>query len=534
MRRFKAQSAKRKAQNRDMFSALRFLLLLQNGFQIEPFIMLESYGIYGSYGSYESYGKEKSVTTETVTPDTRRSDLPLIGFNGKDAPSDAMINACVHCGLCLSSCPTYRETGVETSSPRGRIYLMKAVSEGQIGLESPVFQHQMSECLNCRACEAVCPSGVQYGAILEASRAQITQARLRVSQHGAASNAPIKPYAWWQRVLRWLVFNQLFKHMTLFRGFARSIWLYQRSGGQWLARTSGLLKRIGMQDMEALLPAMSDRFVVPQGQVYRAEGERRYVVALVTGCIMSTSAAHVHAATLRVLQKNGCDVILPPGQGCCGALHTHGGDMDGGRELARRNIVAFEKLAVDAIIVNAAGCGSTLKEYGHLLHDDPNWYQRGVAFSNRVKDIYEFLAAIGLNQAALGSLPLTVTFQEPCHLAHAQRITTQPRILLTAIPDLQLREMQESSLCCGSAGVYNITQPEMAARLAARKVNRALATGAQVIATANPGCAFQLAAELRRQGKNVQVRYIVELLDAAYQRGGRCGRRNAEREAQDA
>lgn len=181
--------------------------------------------------------------------------------------------------------------------------------------------------------------------------------------------------------------------------------------------------------------------------------------------------------------------------------------------------MAFEKLEVDAIIVNAAGCGSTLKEYGHLLHDDPHWYQRGVAFSNRVKDIHEFLATIDLNQAALGSLPLTVTFQEPCHLAHAQRIATQPRMLLTAIPDLQLREMQESSLCCGSAGVYNITQPEMAAQLGSRKVNHALATGAQVIATANPGCAFQLAGELRRRGKNVQVRYIVELLDEAYRRG---------------
>lgn len=280
------------------------------------------------------------MTTETVSPDTHRSDLPLIGFNGKDVPSDAIINACVHCGLCLSSCPTYRETGVETSSPRGRIYLMKAVSEGQIGLESAVFQHQMSECLNCRACEAVCPSGVQYGAILEASRAQVTQARIQASQNGAASNGTIKPYIWWQRALRWIVFNQLFQYMTLFRGFARILWLYQRSGVQWLARTSGLLKLMGMQDMEVLLPAMSDQFVVPQGQVYRAEGERRHVVALVTGCIMSTSAAHVHEATLRVLQKNGCDVILPPGQGCCGALHTHGGDMDGGRNLARRNIVA--------------------------------------------------------------------------------------------------------------------------------------------------------------------------------------------------
>jgi glycolate oxidase iron-sulfur subunit len=294
--------------------------------------------------------------------------------------------------------------------------------------------------------------------------------------------------------------------------------LYQRSGVQRLARSSGLLRRIGMADMESMLPPLSSSFTVPQGQIYRAEGERRYTVAMLTGCIMSTAFAEVHDATIRVLQKNGCDVILPPEQGCCGALHSHGGDLEGARHLARCNIAAFEALGVDAIVVNAAGCGSTLKEYTHFLHDDPAWHTRAQTFVAKVKDVHEFLASIDLNRAALGNLPIRATYQEPCHLAHAQRVTVQPRALLKAIPGLELREMQESALCCGSAGVYNITQPAMAAQLGARKINHALATGAEVIATGNPGCALQMVGELRRQGQDVQVRYIVELLDEAYRR----------------
>jgi glycolate oxidase iron-sulfur subunit len=451
--------------------------------------------------------------------------IPLIGFSPQDRPPEDLINACVHCGLCLSSCPTYRETGLEMSSPRGRIYLMKAVSEGRIGLESDVFQEQMDQCLNCRACEAVCPSGVQYGTILEASRAQVAQVKLHQRADAPPASAQPVPglqqWPWWQRALRGVVFGALFKNMALFRLFSGSMALYQRSGAQWFARKSGLLKAMGMDAMEGMLPPISTRFTVPQGQIFPAEGERRATVALLTGCIMSTAFAGVHEATIRVLQKNGCDVILPPEQGCCGALHVHGGDMAGGRELARRNIAAFEALGVDAIIVNAAGCGSTLKEYEHMLHDEGPWAARAAAFVAKMRDVHEFLAQLGLRSAGLGALPVSVTYQEPCHMAHAQRITAQPRALLRAIPGLELREMHESSLCCGSAGIYNITQPEMAARLGARKIENALATGAEVIATGNPGCALQLANELRQRGKDVQVRYIVELLDESYRRGGR-------------
>ena len=430
-----------------------------------------------------------------------------VPFAGADTPSDAVINTCVHCGLCLSSCPTYRETGLEMFSPRGRIYLMKAVADGRIGMESDVFQEQMSACLNCRACEAVCPSGVQYGQILEASRTQIEHAR---------DDGRLPPHPWAVKLLRGGVFGGLFKRLELFRLFSRLMWLYQRSGAQAIARRSGLLKAFGLDTTEALLPPMSDAFVVPQGQIYPAENAARYHVALLAGCVMSTAFAGVHQATIRVLRKNGCEVILPPDQGCCGALHVHGGDMDGGRALARRNIAAFEGLGLDAIIVNAAGCGSTMKEYGHLLHDDPAWAARAAAFSARVKDVSEFLAGIELNTRDLKPLPITVTYQEPCHLAHAQRITAQPRKLLRAIPGLTLKEMHESSLCCGSAGVYNVTQPEMAAQLGERKLNNAEATAADILVTANPGCHLQLAGGLRRRGSAMQVRHLVEVLDQAY------------------
>ena len=440
----------------------------------------------------------------------------LIGFSGADVPDPNVINACVHCGLCLPSCPTYRATSLEMSSPRGRIYLMRAVAEGSVSITSDVFVEQMGQCLNCRACEAVCPSGVQYGSILEASRAQVQ--RLRAGDMEAAPKTG-QAMGGGERLIRGIVFNHLFKKMGLFRAFSGLMRLYQITGLQALARKLGLIKLFGMADAERMLPRISPHFVSPRGQVYEAIGERRHRVAALTGCIMSTAFAEIHEATIRVLRRNGCQVTLPPDQGCCGALHTHGGDLEGGRELARRNIAAFEAAGLDdcdAIIVNAAGCGSTLKEYGHLLAGDPAWAGRAQAFAAKIKDVHEFLCSILLNTKDLRPLPLKVTYQEPCHLAHAQRITAQPRKLLAAIPQLQLLEMAESSLCCGSAGIYNVTQPEMAATLGARKVDNVMATGADAVVTANPGCALQLAAELGRRGERMQVRWIVELLDESY------------------
>lgn len=443
----------------------------------------------------------------------------LIQFRGNDVPDPQIINACVHCGLCLPVCPTYQETALEMSSPRGRINLIQAVSEEHIGIESEVFQEQMSQCLNCRACEPICPSGVEYSKILEASRTQIEQSRAHALWNGVPAGPPtLAARPVWQRIVRGLVFDRLFSDMRLFRSFSALLAFYQRTGLQWLVRHSGLLALLGMQEMERMLPPMSRHFIVPHGQVYPAQGATRHTVALLTGCIMSTAFAHVHEATIRVLQKSGCNVLLPPQQTCCGALHIHDGEMQGGRELARRNIAVFEGLGVDAIIVNAAGCGSALKEYPSMLHSDPIWYERALTFSQRVRDIQEFLVKIGIDQESLAPLPLRVTYQEPCHLAHAQRITQAPRMLLRAIPQLDLREMNESALCCGSAGIYNIIQPDMALRLGARKVTNALETGADVIVTTNPGCAVQLLGELRRRGSRAQVRSVVELLDESYQR----------------
>lgn len=465
----------------------------------------------------------------------------LQGFAERDHPNLAVVQSCVRCGLCLPHCPTYLETRRETSSPRGRIHLIEAIAEGRLSLTSPGFVSQMYQCLDCRACEAACPSGVQYGQLVEAARAQIERARPR----------PLR-----QRLLRWLVFRPLFANMRLFRTVNRLVWLYQRLGMQWLARRSGLLWLLKLSETEALLPTLPGRFLRPQNQIIRPAGpllrtrtnadeERSRAgagaatkiagarAALFAGCIMSTAFAETDRATLRVLAAQGREVHVPAGQGCCGALTVHAGELDQARVLARCTIEAFERWEaslppydlpqphppVEAIIVNAAGCGAILKEYGHLLRDDPLFAERAAAFSARVKDISEFLGDLAgrgeLNQA-MQPLNLTVTYQDPCHLAHAQRISQQPRQLLQAIPGLKLVEMREPALCCGSAGIYNLTQPEMSRRLLRRKVEHLLETQAEVVVSANPGCILQLQAGLRAAGSSMRVLHLVDLLDEAY------------------
>jgi glycolate oxidase iron-sulfur subunit len=391
---------------------------------------------------------------------------------------------------------------LESASPRGRIHLIRQVHNGRLDVTDPVFTEQMSLCLNCRACEPACPSGVKYGMLLEAARDQIQQTRPK--------QPPLEGLA------RVLTFEVLFTDLARFRVFSRLIQLYQRSGLRHLVRASGLLNLLKMDRLDSFLPPISRRFLVPGQERWAPRGEPRARVALLAGCIMSTAFADIDRATARVLAANGCEVVVPERQGCCGALHVHGGDLNGGRALARQNIDAFENLNVDAIIVNAAGCGAQLKEYGHLLHDDPVYAERAAAFSARVKDITEYLGSIELNPD-MGCLPLTVTYQEPCHLVHAQRISKPPRALLKAIPGLTLVEMEESALCCGSAGIYNVTQPAMSDALGQRKARNAIATGADVVVSANPGCMLQLRANLKAAGSRARVRHIVELLDEAYQ-----------------
>ncbi len=429
------------------------------------------------------------------------TDAQNRSFSEPDIPDFDVIRSCVHCGFCLPTCPTYVLTGKERSSPRGRIWMMKSVTEGRMDMMDPIFEDEMSFCLNCRACEAVCPSGVEYGQILEASRAQLERA------HNGGS-VPAK-------AVKGLTYGFLFKDMRRLRAASQGLKLYQKSGLQSAVRKSGILDLIGLAESEQMLPKLSDEFLAPQGQTWPAIGQARGRVALFTGCIMSTAYADVHQSTIRVLNRNGYDVTAVNEQACCGALHVHGGDMDGGRELARRNIDAFELDRFDAIIINAAGCGAALKEYGHLLHENSDYAERAEAFSNHVKDVTEFLADAGLTTQP-GPLPVRVTYQEPCHLVHAQRIATQPRQLLDAIPELELVEMPESSLCCGSAGVYNLTQPEAARELGDRKVDNALSVEPEIIVSANPGCMLQLQGILRSRGVEVEVVHIVELLDRAY------------------
>jgi glycolate oxidase iron-sulfur subunit len=434
---------------------------------------------------------------------------PHVGFTGNDIPPDDVFNQCVRCGLCLPTCPTYVETLVETSSPRGRIALIRAVAEERLDLTSPGFMHQMSECLDCRACEAVCPSGVRYGELLEPARTQIVRAT-------AAERDPASRFG------RAFLVGTLFSQLWVMRVVATLLRFYQRSGLQHIARSSGLLRALRLADLEALAPAMSERFFVAAGQRFATAGTRKATAFLHAGCVMHVAFADWNEATVRVLQRAGVEVIVPADQGCCGAITIHAGELDRGRELAKRNIAAFERSGADVYVINAAGCGSALKEYGQLFHDDPAWAERAAAFSAKVRDVTEYLDAIGLGPG-LGPLSAVVTYQDPCHLAHAQRITAPPRRLLAQIPGLEVREMAESSLCCGSAGIYNVTQPEMAGRLGRRKVGHVLDVQPQILATANPGCALQIANGLRAAGADIEVLHVVQLLDRSYAAAGLTG-----------
>ncbi len=423
------------------------------------------------------------------------------GFTGPDVPPSSVYDRCVRCGLCLPTCPTYVETLLETSSPRGRIALIEAVGNGRLDLTSPGFVHQMSECLDCRACEAACPSGVAYGRLLEPARTQIERATDAVQP---PSRAALRSFG-----------LGLFTRLWALRMTAAFLRFYQR-GSRSMIRSTGVLQALGLARLEALAPEISDRFFTPSGQRWRAAAEPvKSTAFLHVGCVMQVAFTEWHDATVRVLQRCGSDVVAPAGQGCCGAIAIHAGDMERGRALAKKNIAAFERSGADVYVTNAAGCGSTLKEYAHLFDGDAVWGPRAAAFSACVRDVTEHLDAIGI-APELGAIAGDVTYQDPCHLAHAQRISAAPRRLLARIPGLRFREMNESSLCCGSAGTYNLTQPEMADRLAARKIANVLAAEPTIVATANPGCALTLANGLRASGKRVEVKHVVQLLDASY------------------
>jgi glycolate oxidase iron-sulfur subunit len=418
-----------------------------------------------------------------------------------DKPSLVDLDRCVHCGLCLNACPTYRELGLEMDSPRGRIYQMVKVAEGAMPIGPSYIEH-IGLCLACRGCESACPSGVQYGRLVEAARAHI-EATIE------------RPAA--ERLFRWFVFEKLLPSRFWLRLGAGLLWFYQRSGLKRLVRSSGLLRPFGrLAQAERLAPESElPTFFRLYGKTVPAEGRRRYRVALFGGCIANVFFARLNEATLRVLQRNGCEVVVPERQTCCGALHVHSGLRESARKLARQNIDAMLEGGYDAILTNAAGCGSTLKEYHELLEEDSHYAERARRFVALVKDVNEFLASIELEPAG-GPIPATVTYQDSCHLAHGQKVRAAPRRLLKAIPGLVLKEMAGSDLCCGSAGIYNLLHTDMAMAILEKKMESVNRTGAQLVATANPGCLLQLRAGVALYGRGQRVAHVIELLDEAY------------------
>jgi glycolate dehydrogenase iron-sulfur subunit len=421
------------------------------------------------------------------------------GFSGADKPAYADYSRCVHCGLCLNHCPTYRLWHEEADSPRGRIRQMQLVDEGRLELGDSFVTH-IDRCLDCRACETACPSGVEYGKLVEMARAQIAQNYQR---------------PWASRVASNFVYRQLLPYPRRIAAVARLLRIYQRYGLATLARGTGILKLLGLDDRERLLPKIDREFFFGElGRTFPARGTRRARVALFAGCIAQVTFSELNRATIRVLQANGCEVVVPEAQVCCGALPAHAGVRDVARDLARANFTAFAADDFDAIVTNAAGCGSTLKEYTHLFAADDPAHAQAERFMAKMRDVTEFLAELGL-AAPMRELPLRVTYQDSCHLAHGQRIREAPRQLIRAVPGVEFVEMPLADQCCGSAGVYNVTQTKTSLELLALKMESVGATKTQAIVTANPGCMLQLRAGAAIHGTQHEVLHVVELLDRA-------------------
>ena len=436
-----------------------------------------------------------AANQQSQPADTGR--LPASAFDAHHPPATKLIDACVHCGFCLQACPTYLLWGEEMDSPRGRIQLIKMASEGATPI-TPRWVEHFDACLGCMACMTACPSGVDYGKLIESTRAQIE--RLHDRSFGDR----------WHRRLIFSAFTQR-RRLHLLRTMLSA---YQKSGLQTLLRKSGLLKLLppGLAAMEALAPRVTASEAVPE--VTPALGEKRRRVGLLLGCVQREFLSPVNAATARVLAAEGCEVVALAEQSCCGALPLHAGQEDAAADLARRMIDVFERAHVDTVVINAAGCGSNMKEYGYLLRDDAQYAERARQFSAQCMDVSEFLAQLG-PRAARHPLPLRVAYQDACHLQHAQGVCSQPRSLLSAVPGLNVMEIPEAAVCCGSAGIYNLVQPEAAAELGDRKAQLIAATGADVVATGNPGCLFQLTAALARDGKTIPVVHTIELIDAS-------------------
>ena len=448
-------------------------------------------------------GFKKSTKASITDSEELENEATIRGFDPHKPPKQELIDACVHCGFCLSTCPSYRVIGKEMDSPRGRIYLMNGINKSEASFSEATIQH-FDSCLGCLACVSTCPSGVQYDKLISATRHQVQR------------NQPRTPE---EQIIRWLIFN-LFPYPERLRLLFIPLYFYQKLGLQKLIRATKLLQKVSPQldAMESVLPQITlnsfqDNFL----DVTPAQGKKRYRVGMILGCVQRLFFSSVNQATMRVLTANGCEVVVPKTQGCCAALPEHQGETAQAQALARQMIDSFAGADVDAIIINAAGCGHTLKEYGHILEDDPEYREKAKEFASKVKDIQEFLAGVGLTTklSPITDKPLTIVYQDACHLIHGQRISVQPRQLLQQIPNVTLREPIDAALCCGSAGVYNMLQPDIADELGEQKVNNLLNTGAELIASSNPGCSLQIKKHLGLQGKEIPLIHPIELLDYA-------------------
>jgi glycolate oxidase iron-sulfur subunit len=431
------------------------------------------------------------------SPNGKTTPPAISAYDAHHPPAGELIDQCVHCGFCLPVCPTYILWKEEMDSPRGRIYLMKMAAEGDASINQTWVGH-FDACLGCMACMTACPSGVDYGKLIEATRAQIE----RRYQRPAA-----------EKGFRQFLFST-FTRPDRLRLLAIPLRLYQQTGLDKLVRRLGIPKLLPkrFQAMEALLPRVPAQEKVPE--LSAAQGEKRRRVGLLLGCVQRVFFSQVNAATARVLTAEGCEVVAPEAQPCCGALLVHTGEEEQAIQLARRTIDLFEKADVDTVIINAAGCGSNVKDYGHLLRDDPEYADRAKAFSAKCRDIFEFLADLK-PRAQRHPLPIRVAYHDACHLQHAQKIRLQPRAVLAGIPNLEILEVPEAAVCCGSAGIYNLVQPEAAAELGDRKASRVAEVNPDLVVSGNPGCLLQLQSALARAGRNLPVRHAIELVDAS-------------------
>jgi glycolate oxidase iron-sulfur subunit len=453
-------------------------------------------------GSPQDVGQSTfSATTDTLQQ-TKGYDRPESGsyafpaFDDHHPPEKDLIDDCVHCGFCLPTCPTYVLFGEEMDSPRGRIYLMnKGLTEEP--MNDTMVRH-WDLCLGCMACVTACPSGVQYDKLIEATRAQVERRYERRAD---------------DKAFREMIF-QIFPYRRRLRLAAGPLRLYQRFGLDKKLRKAGVMSRLParMRAMEALMPKLAKEEKIPEHT--SPVGERRKRVGVLTGCVQQVFFSQVNAATVRVLAAEGCEVVAPKNQGCCGALSTHAGREEESLNFARKTIDTFEKENLDNVIVNAAGCGSTMKEYAYLLRDDPEYAERAKEFSAKVKDVSEFLQEIG-TVAERHPLPVSAAYHDACHLAHAQGVRQQPRKNLKQIPGMEIKEITEAEVCCGSAGIYNMVEPEPAVELGERKARNVLKTGAQMIVTSNPGCMLQIQASLKKMGKDMPMAHPMEVVDAS-------------------